>query len=140
MEHNSSPPATPSGHEPNAIDVRAVWLSGVGLFAILVATFFLMVNLWQGLAGQAATTSDSEPTRSKIASSATGVPELNPKQHLQLERLRINERELLTEYAWIDREAGVARIPIDRAIQIVAESGLPRTGGTPLSSGGRARE
>lgn len=43
----------------------------------------------------------------------------------ELERLRARERELLHGYAWIDREAGVVRIPIGRAMDLVAERGLP---------------
>lgn len=31
----------------------------------------------------------------------------------------------LNDYEWVDQAAGVARIPIDRAIALVAESGLP---------------
>ena len=35
-------------------------------------------------------------------------------------RLRARHREMLDHYAWIDREHGVARIPIRAAIDIVA--------------------
>ena len=35
----------------------------------------------------------------------------------------VNER--LNTYGWIDPEAGIARIPIDRAVEIVLERGLP---------------
>jgi hypothetical protein len=42
-----------------------------------------------------------------------------------LRMLRAVENELLTSYGWIDREAGIARIPIERAMEIVAANGLP---------------
>ncbi len=32
---------------------------------------------------------------------------------------------MLKSYGWIDRDKGVVRIPIDRAIEILAERGLP---------------
>ncbi len=35
------------------------------------------------------------------------------------------ENELLTRYEWIDQDAGVARIPIDRAMELLLERGLP---------------
>ena len=34
----------------------------------------------------------------------------------------------LKSYEWVDREAGIARIPIDRALEIIVESGLPQWG------------
>jgi hypothetical protein len=41
-------------------------------------------------------------------------------------RLRAEQQKKLTRYEWIDRKNGVARIPIDRAIDIVAaEPGAP---------------
>jgi hypothetical protein len=40
-------------------------------------------------------------------------------------KLRAQEDAILTSYAWVDKKAGVARIPIDRAIEIVTERGLP---------------
>ncbi|HYR46504.1 MAG TPA: hypothetical protein VER78_05820 [Thermoanaerobaculia bacterium] len=40
-------------------------------------------------------------------------------------RLRAEEDAILTTYGWVDKKAGVARIPIDRAMEILAERGLP---------------
>jgi hypothetical protein len=37
--------------------------------------------------------------------------------------LRSREEELLNSYGWVDREAGIVRIPIDQAIEILAEDG-----------------
>ena len=35
------------------------------------------------------------------------------------------ERAELESYAWIDRDRGIVRIPIDRAIDLLARRGLP---------------
>jgi hypothetical protein len=35
------------------------------------------------------------------------------------------EDAILRRYGWIDERAGVAQIPIDRAIELIAEKGLP---------------
>ncbi|MNL63672.1 hypothetical protein D3C87_1878270 [compost metagenome] len=42
-----------------------------------------------------------------------------------LARLRQSEEQLLGSYAWVDRRAGIVRIPIDRAMTLVASRGLP---------------
>lgn len=54
-------------------------------------------------------------------------PRLEVAPGRQLERLRAEEEPLLSEYAWVSREAGVVRIPIERAMELVAERGLPAT-------------
>lgn len=40
----------------------------------------------------------------------------NPK----LEELRTREQEELTTYGWVDKEKGTVRIPIERAMELVA--------------------
>jgi len=42
-----------------------------------------------------------------------------------LDAYRAQEAELLHSYGWVDKDAGVARIPIDRAIDLISEQGLP---------------
>jgi hypothetical protein len=41
---------------------------------------------------------------------------------------------MLNRYEWIDREKGLARIPIERAMDILAEGGLPSR---PEPAGGK---
>ena len=42
-----------------------------------------------------------------------------------LAKLRAEENELLGSYAWLDKNSGTVRIPIERAIDLIAERGLP---------------
>jgi hypothetical protein len=49
--------------------------------------------------------------------------EAEPERALRESRRR--EEALLGSYGWEDRPAGVVRIPVDRAIEILAEEGLP---------------
>jgi len=53
-------------------------------------------------------------------------PRLQETPALDLERLREREDETLSTYGWVDRQAGVVRIPIERAMEIVAREGLPK--------------
>ena len=48
-------------------------------------------------------------------------PRLQISPQSDLEELRRQEDEILSTYAWIDREKGTARIPIDRAIELFPE-------------------
>lgn len=58
------------------------------------------------------------------------VPTLQPSPLAQLHALRAHEAELLDSYGWVDKSAGVVRIPIERAIELVARNGLPTEKGS----------
>ena len=48
-----------------------------------------------------------------------------------LKALRDEEQTKLTQYAWIGNDKQTARIPIDRAMELVLAQGLPTRKGTP---------
>jgi hypothetical protein len=48
-------------------------------------------------------------------------PRLQPTPPRDMDELRARDREMLTTYGWVDPAHGVARIPVDRAIEILAE-------------------
>lgn len=52
-------------------------------------------------------------------------PRLQTYPFQDVKDLRQEERRLLETYEWVDRNAGVVRIPIERAIEVLAEKGLP---------------
>jgi hypothetical protein len=62
-------------------------------------------------------------------------PRLQIKGAVDLAKLRAAEEANLDSYGWIDRSSGTVRIPIDRAMQLLLERGLPDVGAgqTPLS-------
>ena len=47
---------------------------------------------------------------------------------MNLKAFREHEHEVLTTYGWADKSAGVVRIPIDRAKDLLLERGLPVRG------------
>ncbi len=59
------------------------------------------------------------------------APQLETDERTQLNTIRLGEENTLSTYGWVDQKAGVVRIPIDRAMEILAQRGLPtRSGGT----------
>lgn len=48
-----------------------------------------------------------------------------PTSSYTVAALRPGEDAILNSYGWVDQKNGIARIPIDRAIDIVAARGLP---------------
>jgi hypothetical protein len=48
-------------------------------------------------------------------------PRLQPTPPRDMDELRVRDREALTTYGWVDKPSGIAHIPVDRAIQILAD-------------------
>lgn len=52
-------------------------------------------------------------------------PRLEINERDQLNDRRLKEEETLNSYGWVDQKAGIAHIPIERAMELVAQQGLP---------------
>ncbi|HTS38625.1 MAG TPA: hypothetical protein VMH04_23330 [Candidatus Solibacter sp.] len=53
------------------------------------------------------------------------APQLETKERIQLNDVRLKEERRLATYAYIDEKAGTVRIPIERAMDLIAQRGLP---------------
>jgi len=62
--------------------------------------------------------------------------EVRPVQELRA--FREAEDERLSTYGWVDQSKGVVHIPIERAIDIVAQRGLPARKESPAVTGAAA--
>lgn len=63
-------------------------------------------------------------------------PRLEENERTELDGFRYQEEERLNSYGWVDEKAGIAHIPIERAMQLIAQRGLsttPKVGTVPLA-------
>jgi hypothetical protein len=131
---SASPQGVPEKPTPEAegtdVNIRGVLIFvGVMLVSALiihVALYFMELHFKhrelkeKGLRSQ-------DQIRSAVA---RGVPTF-PEPRLQLSppadmaNFRAKEEAELTSYGWIDKNSGLVRIPIQRAMEIVAKQGLP---------------
>jgi hypothetical protein len=125
-------------HEPHDVSVRAILGFGAGL---LVAAAVIHVGLWLffRFLQDRAERRDIAPTTLAARRPVEGphLPErLFPEPRLERfpfalrETLRREEEARLTSYGWVDRNQGVVRIPIERAMELIAERGVPPATGT----------
>ena len=109
-------------HEESDVVLRPVVIAGLGLLVLLIVTAAAMFGLYHLLAREEARL--SLPANPLAAAEG---PRLPPQPRLQahplkdLEALRQAENERLTTYGWVDKSAGTVRIPIARAIDILAQ-------------------
>ena len=52
-------------------------------------------------------------------------PRLEEDERGQLNGIRIKEEKALYSYGWVDEKTGTVRIPIERAMELIVERGLP---------------
>ena len=119
-------------YETRDVKVRplAVFVAGltiVGVFVYLVV--FVMFRLFSGQAAnvdaQLAPSSVSRPAPAPGEERLPPEPRIQANPAVDMETLRRQEDAVLTTYGWVDRQAGIVRIPIDVAIAQVLEEGLP---------------
>jgi hypothetical protein len=78
---------------------------------------------------------DSEGTDyEKYLQKSFPAPQLEIDERTQLSRVRLYEENTLSTYDYVDQSAGTVRIPIDRAMDLLVQRGLP----TRQSSGATA--
>jgi hypothetical protein len=112
----------------------------VATLAILLLVTFLvstiMLRLWSKphATGAGGFSARVEPTQ------AAPEPRLQVAPAADLKKLRAIEDARLRQYEWVDRQAGIAAIPIERAIEIVAARGVKgENTGKPTKPAGRSR-
>ena len=52
-------------------------------------------------------------------------PRLEEDERGQLNGILLNEEQMLYSYGWVDEKAGTIHIPIERAMDLIVERGLP---------------
>lgn len=85
-----------------------------GVTVTLIAIGLLIVALYLSLTSFAL---------SGTASAQTNVTMTVPGEALR--QLQATENAILNSYGWADRQNGIVHIPIDRAIEIIEQRGLP---------------
>jgi len=69
-------------------------------------------------------------------------PRLETDERTEINDFRRKEEDTLRTYGWVDKNAGTVRIPIDRAMQLIAERGLPvrsETAGSAVKTDKKAK-
>ena len=125
-------------HEQSDINVRAVLMSAAILVVVGLVSHVVIYFLFGWLQADAAskdpvgsplavpaTVMPSTTMESPVFAAGASGPQLLTNEPMALEIHQREMRERLQGYGWVDQATGVARIPIDEAMRLVAERGLP---------------
>ena len=114
-------------HETTDANAKYLAWSAIGLAVALALVLVLMRwTFWRF--ETIAERTDAAP--SAVPGNQTPpAPRLQTNPSTALQKLQDREQQILTHYAWIDKPKSIVRIPIDQAIQVLAERGFPEPEG-----------
>jgi hypothetical protein len=125
------------GFERRDISAAGVLYFFVGLATATVVVVALLVGLYDFLdkrnsAQQAPVNplvtnapTDTRHIPKEYEGKAFPEPRLENDERGQLNKIRLDEEQTLNSYGWVDEKAKTVRIPIERAMDLVAQRGLP---------------
>ena len=127
MEHLTD--SVPDRHEPVGHELSDLQPRAIAWFAVALAVAVIVVMaVSNAILNYAAV---QYAARQAAPSPLAHTREFAPEPRLQvngaedLRQMRAAEDRVLHSYGWIDRESGIVRIPVERAIEVLAQKGLP---------------
>src|ERR1019366_8383180 len=114
-------------HERRDVNVFQISAFGIGLLLSCIVVVFAMWAMFDFLFSREDAKNADNPAASMMNERQKLPPEprLQAEPKIELKDLRADEDAILSSYGWVDPNKGIVRIPIDQAIEIVAQKGLP---------------
>jgi len=115
-------------------DANAKWIFGIVAFLLLsgLIMHFVLAGVMERLGKTPYPTDELKGTRrgAETRAQAQNVPHLQINSKEELAEFRAKEEAQLNTYGWINQTAGIVRIPVDRAMDLLLQRGLPTRAGT----------
>lgn len=129
-----------AGFEREDLGARGVFIFMIGLTLAAVVIYFVIIGLYSFLdkyeRSRMATASPlvtSNGAMSRVVKQEymeqrfkdNGVPMLEVNERGQFRDFLMKQESQLNSYGWVDEKSGVAHIPIERAMELIVQRGLP---------------
>jgi hypothetical protein len=134
----------PTSHEANRLRVRGLAWFAAALVGVTVMVQLLLVVVMHGFSREEKQLETLALPRFAGDTGEYPAPRVQADPGTELKKMKAEDLGRLNTYGWVDRKARVAHIPIERAIEIVAEKGLRApetrgaTSGKPAENSGPA--
>jgi hypothetical protein len=121
-------------HETTDVSLGGITRLAILSFVVIFAILGMIYVFWGVFARYSADTRPMEPMAGRKAGEDRLPigPLVMTDEPGALRQLRAKEREVLHHYGWVDKNSGVVRIPIDRAIELLAKE--PQKYGVDVSA------
>jgi hypothetical protein len=121
MEHTAHHSPNGAGHERSEVSVRLIVVS----LAFLAVATFVILGLVVGIFRYFYASYSTEEATKLSRPVVPPEPRIEVAPYEQLQQLRVKEDHVLSTYAWVNKDSGTVRVPIDKAIDLLAAKGLP---------------
>ncbi len=112
------------GHEQSDINIRSIVMFG-GILAGVTGVVLLLMGWMFHYFAELEMKLDAPPSPLAETRRPPPEPRLQISPPEDLKEMRAAEDVALNSYGWVNRQTGIVRIPIDRAIGLLADRGLP---------------
>jgi hypothetical protein len=113
-------------HETSDANIRNLIIFGVCLGLLVIAGLIASRAVFHYFAGHQGLGPPASPFEN-VRMLPPG-PRLQVRAPQDLEQYKGTQEEILNSYGWVDQKEGIVRIPIDRAMDILLQKGLPVRG------------
>jgi hypothetical protein len=112
------------GHEENTVQLKPVILFAI---ILVLVSAFSFAGVWFMLDFLEKNQAKHDTQLSPLAdpNPLPPAPRLQVSSGQDLKHTRQTEDAILSTYHWVDKEAGVVGMPVEQAIKLLAERGLP---------------
>jgi len=114
------------GHEEDRVNIRGLWISAAVLAAVSVLSGIVVLWVFRVIDRRLV---EAEPVLAPLTVPAGEAPAPEPRlltnEPANLADFRASEAAKVETYGWIDQPAGIVRIPVERAKDLILERGLP---------------
>ncbi len=112
-------------HEANRLRVRDLAWFAAALAGVTAVVLVLLTFVMRGFSREEKQLESLALPRFAGDTGEYPAPRIQADPSTELARMKKEDLGRLNNYGWIDRKAGAAHIPIDRAMDILAQKGLP---------------
>jgi hypothetical protein len=126
---------TTPAYETQDADVRGVFRFLVVMGLALAFTLVLCWGLFRYLSATAAEPNPASPFAGTRQLPSGPQLQVNPREDWL--KFHAAQQQALESYAWEDREAGTVRVPIERAMELLLEKGVPVAGAKTAAAAGK---
>jgi len=144
----------PLNHEPTDISLEGIGKLTIGFVIILLVVSVAMLGAYRMLdrRARAAEAAPSKLDKGYGRVDVAGAPLMNAPNALEaggrlpagpkmltnepawLRDVRVQQETATTTYGWVNKEAGVVHVPIERAKELILHAGLPVTTAPPAAA------
>jgi hypothetical protein len=119
-------PQADTHRETSDVNIRAILGFGAGLVvaaAIIHLLIWLLFGFFQSREAQSATR--QFPLAAEQQNRLPPEPRLQTDPRGEMRDLRQRDETVLRSYGWVNKDAGVVRLPIEDAMKLTIQRGLP---------------